>query len=35
LPYNLFLVAAVWRFRPRNGPAALAAVVWLVVVTLL
>jgi hypothetical protein len=35
LPYNLFLLAAVWRFRPRNRPAALAAVVWLVVVTLL
>lgn len=34
LPYNLFLLAAVWRLRPRNRSAALVAVVWFVVVTL-
>lgn len=34
LPYNLFLVAAVHRTRPRSGPAVALAVVWLVLVTM-
>ena len=32
LPYNLFLLVAVWRFRQRNMPAMLVAAVWFALV---
>jgi len=34
LPYNVFLVAALWRTPQRSRPMAWACVVWLVVMTL-
>lgn len=34
LPYNMFLLAAVWRCHRRSLPAMLAAAVWLVAVSM-
>ena len=34
LPYNLFLVAALWRLPGRPPSMALVAVVWLVLMTI-
>ena len=35
LPYNIFLLSAVWRSHQSRLPATLAATAWLVAVTIL